>query len=70
MNELKNIIASNITYLRKQKKLTQAELAQELNYSDKAVSKWERGESVPDIETLKNIAEMFEVTYRKRTFRT
>lgn len=62
MNELKNIIAGNIIHLRKEQKLTQAELAQKLNYSDKAVSKWERGESIPDIETLKAIADMFGVT--------
>lgn len=62
MNELKNIIAGNLIHLRKEKKLTQAELAQKLNYSDKAVSKWERGESIPDIETLKTIADMFGVT--------
>lgn len=62
MNELKNIIASNIIHLRKVNKLTQAELAEKLNYSDKAVSKWERGESIPDIETLKTIADMFGVT--------
>lgn len=62
MSEIKSVIASNIIYLRKEKKWTQAELAEKLNYSDKAVSKWERGESVPDIETLKNIADLFEVT--------
>lgn len=62
MSELKNIIASNIATLRKQNKLTQAELAEKLNYSDKAVSKWERGESVPDIEVLKSIADMFDVS--------
>jgi len=62
MSEMKNIIASNIIYLRKKEKLTQAELAEKLNYSDKAISKWERGESIPDIETLKSIAQMFGVT--------
>lgn len=62
MEELKNVIASNIIALRKKQKLTQAELAERLNYSDKAVSKWERGESVPDVETLKRVAEMFGVT--------
>lgn len=42
--------------------MTQAELAERLNYSDKAVSKWERGESVPDVHVLKMIADIFEVT--------
>ena len=41
---------------------TQAELAQKLNYSDKAVSKWERGESIPDVVVLKQIADLFGVT--------
>lgn len=62
MKDIKEIIASNIIYLRKENKLTQAELAEKLNYSDKAVSKWERAESVPDIEILKNLAQMFGVT--------
>ncbi len=62
MNDMKSIIATNIIKLRKENKLTQAELAEKLNYSDKAISKWERGESVPDIEILKNLADMFGVT--------
>lgn len=62
MNDLKQIIASNISRLRKQKKLTQLEFAKALNYSDKAVSKWERAESVPDIIILKQIADLFGVT--------
>ena len=62
MNDLKQIIASNISRLRKQKKLTQLEFAKALNYSDKAVSKWERAESIPDIIILKRIADLFGVT--------
>ena len=62
MKEMKVIIAENIIQLRKQNKLTQAELAEKLNYSDKAISKWERGESVPDVEILKKVSEMFGVT--------
>lgn len=62
MQDLKIIISKNITALRKKQKLTQAELAERLNYSDKAVSKWERGESVPDIAVLKTLAELFEVS--------
>ena len=42
--------------------MTQTELAEMLNYSDKAVSKWERAESVPDISVLKHIADIFGVT--------
>lgn len=62
MEDLKEVIAENLTNLRKGKNLTQAELAEKLNYSDKAISKWERGESIPDITVLKNIADLFEVT--------
>lgn len=62
MENLKQIIAKNISDLRKKHKLTQLELAEKLNYSDKAVSKWERGESVPDVAVLKRISELFGVT--------
>lgn len=61
MEDIKPIIAKNITALRQSAKLTQIELAERLNYSDKAVSKWERAESIPDITVLKAIADMFEV---------
>jgi len=62
MDDLKQIIAKNIVALRKSTPLTQAELATELNYSDKAISKWERAESIPDIVVLKQIADLFGVT--------
>ncbi len=62
MEELKNIIADNLMNLRKANKLTQLELAEKLNYSDKAISKWERGESFPDIIILKQLADMYGVT--------
>lgn len=55
-------LGSNIASCRKQKGLTQADLAQKLNYSDKAVSKWERGESVPDVLILMQLAELFGIT--------
>jgi len=61
-DELKLQIGANITLLRKRLGMTQAELAGRLSYSDKAVSKWERGESVPDVITLAHIAEEFGVT--------
>lgn len=62
MEDLKMIIAGNIGHLRRTAGITQLELAERLNYSDKAVSKWERGESVPDIVTLKAIADFFSVS--------
>ncbi len=62
MPATKEIIAENIAELRRASKLTQAELAEKLNYSDKAVSKWERGDSIPDVLVLAEIAELFSVT--------
>ena len=55
--ELKLCVGSNIARLRRERGLTQAELAERINYSDKAVSKWERAESLPDVLTLLNLAE-------------
>lgn len=62
MDDLKDTIAKNITELRTQAHLTQLQLADMLNYSDKAVSKWERGEAIPDIRVLIRIAEIFGVS--------
>ncbi len=62
MEDIKLIIARNLVELRRRDGLTQLGLAERLNYSDKAVSKWERGESVPDITVLKAIADLFGVT--------
>ncbi len=62
MEDIKKIIANNIQQLRHETGITQLDLAERLNYSDKAISKWERGESVPDITVLKQIADMFGVT--------
>ena len=62
IEKLKFQIGANIAMYRKQSGLTQAGLAEKLNYSDKAVSKWERGESVPDVLTLALLAEQFEIT--------
>ncbi|MGI5919483.1 MAG: helix-turn-helix domain-containing protein, partial [Christensenellales bacterium] len=61
MPELRSVIARNIAELRKSASWTQAELAQKLNYSDKTVSKWERAESTPDVDVLKNMADLFQV---------
>lgn len=62
MNNINITISKNIAALRRNAKMTQAELAEELGYSDKAISKWERGDGVPDVQTLKLIAELFETT--------
>lgn len=62
MKDIKSAIARNISELRRANGMTQLELAEKLNYSDKAISKWERGESVPDVATLVEIAEIFSVS--------
>ena len=62
MKDLKEIVAKNITELRQSAKLTQLELGNAISYSDKAVSKWERGESVPDAYVLLKLADIFGVT--------
>ena len=62
MENLRNNLAKNLIKLRKSYQMTQADLAMKLNYSDKAVSKWERGESLPDVEVLYQISKMFNVT--------
>lgn len=58
----KNTVARNIAKYRKASGLTQSELAERLNYSDKSVSKWERAEGTPDTETLVAMARLFGVT--------
>ena len=60
--KLKSRIGANIAAYRKLSGLTQVGLAEKLNYSDKAVSKWERGESVPDVLTLVQLARQFDIT--------
>ncbi len=62
MNDIKSIVAKNISELRQANNMTQLELAEKINYSDKAISKWERAESSPDISVLVDIANVFNVT--------
>lgn len=62
MQDLRKIIAKNICALRTDMNMTQLQLAEVLNYSDKAVSKWERGEAIPDVVVLKQIADYFGVS--------
>jgi len=60
LEKLKYQIGINIAVARKRLGMTQAGLAEKLNYSDKAISKWERGESIPDVLTLIQLAEVFD----------
>lgn len=62
MENLNFIIGKNLTYLRKYNKMTQLELAEKLNYSDKAISKWENGESVPSVEVLYKLSKIYNVS--------
>ena len=62
VEKLKEYVGANIAAYRKRAGLTQAMLAQKLNYTDKAVSKWERGESVPDVVTLASLADFLGIT--------
>jgi len=59
---INNRIAKNLTLYRKRAGLTQAELAEKINYSDKSVSKWESGNGIPDVYVLIQLAEIFDVT--------
>ncbi len=60
--KLRSLIAENIAYYRKQNGDTQADLAEKLNYSDKSVSKWERGDGTPDVFILAKIASLYDIT--------
>ena len=62
MENFKKIVAENIIRLRTAHELTQAQLGEKLNYSDKSISKWERGDAIPDAYVLKKMAELFNVT--------
>ena len=60
--DIKENFATNLARYRKSINLTQVDFAEKINYSDKAVSKWERAESLPDVIVLKQIADFFNVT--------
>ena len=60
--EIKQNFSRNLSALRKSKNLTQAQLAEKLNYSDKSISKWECGDVLPDVVTLSMIAQFFSVS--------
>ena len=61
-NNQQELLAKNLVYYRKASGLTQLELAEKFNYSDKSVSKWERGEGFPDIFVLKSLADFYGIT--------
>ena len=63
MENIKENIKNNLIFLRKEKKLTQRSLAEYLNYSDKAVSRWELGESLPDIDVLITLCKFYGIEF-------
>lgn len=62
MKDVRPIISKNLAMLRKEKGITQAELASKLNYSDKAVSRWEHGDTLPDVNVLLELCEFYGIT--------
>ena len=62
MKDLRKIIGDNLTELRKRRGLTQLELAEKFNYTDRAISKWENGDTLPDVEVLYQLCEYYGVT--------
>ncbi len=67
MKDVRPIISKNLAKLRKDKGLTQAELAERLNYSDKAVSRWEHGDTLPDVNVLYELCEFYGITLNDLT---
>lgn len=67
MKSINERIATNLVILRKNAGLTQLEFANKLNYSNKAISKWEKGESIPSVETLEQICLFFNITLNDLT---
>ena len=59
MENLKDVIRENLINLRKEHKLTQIDLAKKINYSDKAISRWENGDVLPDVEILNSICNVY-----------
>ena len=60
--DFRRLLAGNLIYYRKRAALTQAEVAAHINYSDKSVSKWERGDGCPDVYVLTLLAELYGVS--------
>lgn len=60
--KLRKVLANNLIKYRKANNLTQMEVAQKLAYSDKNISRWERGELVPDITNLKKLSQLYNIS--------
>ena len=64
MSKIREIVSKNLITLRKKSGMTQADLSKKINYSDKAISRWEKGEVLPDLETLENVAKVYGVSVK------
>ena len=62
MKDVRQTISQNLARLRREKGVTQAELAEQFNYSDKAISRWEHGDTLPDVNVLCELCEFYGVT--------
>ena len=62
MNNLEKTFSKNLTKYRTLMGLKQSELAKMINYSDKSISKWERGEGLPDLKATIKLCEIFGIT--------
>lgn len=62
MQAFRRMVADNLITLRTAAGMTQSDLGEKLNYSDKSISKWERAEALPDVYVLKQISEIFHVS--------
>lgn len=62
MEELNKIVSENLMTLRTKSELTQMQVAEKINYSDKSISKWERGEALPDVAVMVELAKLYNVT--------
>ena len=63
MKTIKELVPQNLVALRKKNNLTQIELAEKINYSDKAISRWEKGEVMPNYEILEQLAEIYQIPF-------
>lgn len=70
MENLSEIIASNLVLLRKRNNLKQSDVAQKLGYSDKTISKWELGEVTPSVESLVALCKLYNVSLDQITHST
>lgn len=61
MEDIREIVSKNLTTIRKQNNLTQADLSKKINFSDNAISRWEKGEVLPSLETLQMLSLIYNV---------